>query len=145
MRRVLFLGLLGLAACLRLDLGRRVSDDELRLRRELEGYYLEAAAAFAAASPDALAALFDPAIKKPMTQERIRAWAEAFFREHGPAKLRVEALEFERVGFESAVVRVRYRVDTADGKGAFAASERDEFAKKRGKWLITGWEKLSSQ
>lgn len=119
-----------------------MSDDELRLRRELEGYYVEAAAAFAAASPDALAALFDPAIKKPMTQEQIRAWAEGFFREHGPAQLRVESLEFERLGFESAVVLMRYRVDVAGGKGSFAAAERDEFVKRRGKWLITSWEKL---
>lgn len=142
MRRALLLVLVVLGACVRLDLGRKVSDDELRLRRELEGYYLEAAAAFAAGSPDALAALYDQSITRPMTLAAIRAWGEGFFAEHGPARFKVEKLEFERLGYESAVVALTYRVETRDGKGSFGGVERDEFVRRRGRWLMTGWEKI---
>lgn len=130
---------------MRLDFGRKVGDDELRLRRELEGYYLDAAAAFAAGSPDALAALFDASISKPMTREKIRAWAADFFGKHGPAHFKIEKLEFDRLGYESAVVTLTYRVETRDGTGSFGGVERDEFTRKRGRWLMTGWEKVSDE
>lgn len=143
MRRALFLGLLSLGACVRLDMGRRVSDDEQRLRREIESYYVEVAAAFAAANPDALSTLFDSAIKTPMTREQIRAWATEFFGKHGPARFKVEKLEFERLGYESGVVTLSYRVETRSGEGSFGGVERDVFMKKHGKWVMTGWEKLS--
>ncbi len=143
MRRALLLGLIAAgAACVRLDFGRKVGDDELRLRRELEGYYVDAAAAFAAGSPEALTALFDPAITKPMTREKIRSWAAGFFAEHGQAHFKVEKLDIERLGFVSAVAVLTYRVETKDGKGSFGGVERDEFARKNGRWIMTGWEKV---
>lgn len=143
MRRALLLGLVVLGvACVRLDMGRKVSDDELRLRRELEGYYVDAAAAFATGSSEALAALYDPSITKPMTLQQIRDWGVKFFGEHGPAHFKVEKLEFDRLGHESAVVTLRYRVVTKTGKGDFGGVEQDEFVKKKGRWLMTGWEKV---
>lgn len=142
MRRALLLGLLTLGACVRLDLGRRVSDDEQRLRRELEGYYVDVAAAFAAGSPEALTALFDPAITRPMTAAKIREWADGFFAEHGPARFKIVSLDVERLGYGSAVATLTYRVETRDGKGSFAGVERDEFARKKGRWVMTAWEKL---
>lgn len=142
MRRALLLVLLSVGACVRLDLGRRVSDDELRLRRELEGYYIDAAAAFAAGSPEALAALYDPAITKPMTLAQIRKWGEDFFGKHGPARFKVEKLEFDRLGYESAVVTLTYRVETRSGEGNFGGVEQDEFVKRRGRWLMTKWENI---
>ena len=143
MRRALLLILLGLGACVRLDFGRKVGDDELRLRREVEGYYVDVAAAFAAGSPDALTRLFDPSITKPMNEEKIHAWAREFFGKHGPARFKIEKLEFDRLGYESAVVTMTYRVETKDGKGSFGGVERDELARKRGRWLMTAWEKVS--
>ncbi|MDX6768645.1 MAG: hypothetical protein SF051_03875 [Elusimicrobiota bacterium] len=145
MRRALLLVLLAAGACVRLDFGRRVSDDELRLRRELEGYYLDAAAAFAAASPEALAALYDPAITRPMTREKIREWGVEFFGKHGPARFKVEKLEFDRLGYQDAVVTLTYRVETRDGEGSFGGVEQDEFVKKGGRWLMTGWEKVPAR
>ncbi len=142
MRRALLLVLLAVGACVRLDLGRRVSDDELRLRRELEGYYVDAAAAFATGSPEALAALYDSSISKPMTLDAIRKWGVEFFGKHGPARFKVEKLEFDRLGYENAVVTLTYRVETKTGEGSFGGVERDEFVKKKGRWLMTAWEKL---
>lgn len=143
MRRALLLGCLALgAACVRLDMGRKLSDDELRLRRELEAYYMDASAAFATGSPEALAALYDPSIAKPMTLQQIRDWGVKFFGEHGPARFKVEKLEFDRVGYENAVVTLTYRVETKDGKGGFGGVEQDLFVKKKGRWLMTAWEKV---
>jgi hypothetical protein len=142
MRRALLLGcLLAGAACVRLDMGRKLGDDELRIRRELEAYYMEASAAFAAGSPEALAALYDPSITKPMTLQQIRDWGVKFFGEHGPARFKVEKLEFDRVGYENAVVTLTYKAETKSGKGGFGGTEVDHFAKKRGRWLMTAWEK----
>lgn len=129
-------------ACVRLDMGRKLSDDEVRLRRELEAYYMEASAAFAAGSAEALAALYEPSISKPMTLRQIRDWGVKFFGEHGPARFKVEKLEFDRLGYESAVVTLTYRVETKDGKGDFGGVEQDEFVKKKGRWLMTAWEKV---
>jgi hypothetical protein len=142
MRRALLLGcLLAGAACVRLDMGRKLSDDEHRIRRELEAYYMEASAAFATGSPEALAALYDPSITKPMTLQQIREWGVKFFGEHGPARFKVEKLEFDRVGYEHAVVTLTYKVETKSGKGGFGGTEIDTFVKKRGRWLMTAWEK----
>jgi hypothetical protein len=142
-RRVLLLVLLAAgSACVWLDMGRRVSDDERRIQRELEAYYVEAAAAFATGSAEALAALYDPAISKPMTLPQIRDWGVKFFGEHGPARFKVEKLEFDRVGYENAVVTLTYKVETKTGKGDFGGVEQDVFVKKKGRWLMTEWEKV---
>lgn len=140
MRRILLLGLLATGACVRLDFGRKVGDDELRLRRELQAYYLDASAAFAAGSPEALTALYDPSITKPMTLKQIQDWGVKFFGEHGPAKFKVDKLVFDRLGYESAVVTLTYHVETKDHKGEFGGTEVDEFVKKRGRWLMTRWD-----
>ena len=58
-------------------------------------------------------------------REQIRAWADKFFGEHGPASFKVQKLEFERLGFENAVVLLEYRVETTDGRGSFGGVERD--------------------
>lgn len=132
---------LGGCSSVSLNFGRKVSDEELILRGELRGYYEEAAAAFAAGSPGLLTALYDPGIARPMTKDQIRAWGETFFKKHGPARFKVEKLDFERVGHVSAVVVLTYRVETKDGDGSFGGSERDEFVKRGRKWFMTAWEK----
>lgn len=142
MRRTLLLSLLALPSCGWVSFGRRVSDDELRLRAEVRAYYDEVAQAFAAGNAQALTLLFDPAIGKPMTRERIAAWAKDFFSRHGRAAFKVERLEYERLGYESAVVLLTYRVETADGAGSFGGTERDELAKRGKRWIVTAWEKV---
>lgn len=140
MRRGVLLGLLAASACVRLDMGRPVGDDERRLRREIEGYYLDCAAAFAAGSAESLAALYDPSITRPMDLEKIRRWGQEFFGRHGGARFKIEKLEFERLGHENAEVLLAYRVETTSGEGGFGGVERDFFTKKRGRWLMTRWE-----
>lgn len=129
-----------LSACgFTLDFGRKVLPEEQILRDEIRDYYGEASAAFAGGNPDMLAALYDPAITKPMTKEQIRAWGEDFFKKHGPAGFKVLKLDFERLGHESAVVILTYKVETRDGKGDFGGTERDEFVKRGRKWSMTAW------
>ena len=130
------------AGCRHLSFGRAVSDDELRLQAQIRAYYQEAARAFAAGDAAALTRLYDQAIGKPMTRDQIQAWGEKFFAEHGPASFSVKALEFERLGFQDAVVVLAYRVETKDGRGSFGGTERDVLAKKGKRWLMTSWEKL---
>lgn len=124
------------------DFGRKVGDEELILRSEIRSYYDEVGAAFAAGNPDLLAALFDPAIAKPMTRDQIRAWAADFFGKHGPARFKVERLDFERAGHVSAEVALTYRVETRDGGGSFGGAERDRLVKRGRRWSVTGWEKI---
>ncbi|MCM2305701.1 MAG: hypothetical protein NDJ72_13455 [Elusimicrobia bacterium] len=134
-----------LASCGYVSFGRTVSDDELRLRSSVRAYYDEAARAFAAGNADALALLFDAAIAKPMTRDRIAAWGKDYFAKHGPATFKVEKVEFERLGHESAVVLLTYRVETKDGKGNFGGEERDYLSKRGRRWVITAWEKVSEK
>lgn len=131
------------AGCgLGLNFGRKVSHEELILRGEIRSYYDEAAAAFAAGNAELLASLYDPAIARPMTREQIVAWGLDFFHKHGPARFRVEKVDFERVGHVSAVVVLTYRVETRDGDGSFGGTERDELVKRGRRWSMTAWEKL---
>lgn len=123
------------------DFGRKVSDEELILRGEIRSYYDEVAAAFAAGNADKLAGLFDPGIARPMTQEQIRAWGADFFKKHGPARFKVERIDFERAGHVSAAVALTYRVETRDGDGSFGGTERDELVKRGRRWSVTAWEK----
>lgn len=130
-----------LSSCGYVSFGRKVSDDELRLRSEVRAYYDEVVLAFAAGNADALTQLFDAAIAKPMTREQIAAWGKDFFAKHGPAKFKVERLEYERLGYENAVVLLAYRVETKDGKGNFGGVERDYLTKRGRRWAVTAWEK----
>lgn len=130
------------ASCGWVSFGRKVSDDELRLRSEVRAYYDDVARAFASGNADALTLLFDPAIARPMTRAQIQAWGADFFKEHGPASFKVEKVDYERLGYESAVVVLTYRVETKDGKGAFGGVERDELAKRSRRWTVTAWEKI---
>lgn len=131
-----------LASCGYVSFGRAVSDEEMLLRDSVRGYYDEVAVAFAAGNADALALLFDAAIAKPMNREQITAWGRDFFAKHGPGRFKVEKLEYERLGHESAVVLLTYRVETVDGKGNFGGVERDYLAKRGKRWLVTSWEKV---
>lgn len=142
MRALLLLAAALASSCGHVSFGRAVSDDELRLRASVRGYYDEAAQAFAAGNHEALALLFDAAIAKPMTREQISAWGKEFFAKHGPASFKVERVEFERLGFENAVVLLTYRVETSDGKGSFGGTERDSLAKRGKRWVVTSWEKV---
>lgn len=133
------------AACGHVSFGRVVSDDELRLRADVRAYYDEAAQAFAAGNAESLALLFDAAITKPMTRERITAWGREFFGKHGSASFKVERIEYERLGHESAVVLLAYRVETKDGKGDFGGVERDYLSKRGRHWVVTSWEKAEAE
>jgi len=134
--------LLGGCGVFTVDFGRKVSDEELIVRDDIRSYYDEVAAAFAAGNADALAALFDPGIARPMTREQIRAWGTDFFKKHGPARFKIEGLDFERAGHVSAAVVLTYRVETRDGDGSFGGTERDELVKHGRRWSVTAWEKV---
>lgn len=146
MRALLFVAaaaLLGACGCV--SFGRKVSDDELRLRADVRSYYDEVVQAFAAGNADALTMLFDAAIAKPMNRDQISAWGKDFFDKHGPARFKVESVEFERLGYENAVVLLSYRVETRDGKGNFGGTERDYLSKRGRRWVVTSWEKVSER
>lgn len=134
-----------LSACGYVSFGRTVSDDELRLRSSVRAYYDEVAQAFAAGNTETLAMLFDAAIAKPMTREQISAWGKDFFAKHGPARFKVVRVEYERLGYENAVILLTYRVETQDGKGNFGGTERDYLSKRGRRWIVTSWEKVEEQ
>ncbi len=144
MHRLPIVAALLLSSCGHVSFGRKVSNDELRLRSDVRAYYDEVVRDFAAANADALALLFDAAIAKPMTREEILAWGRDFFAKHGPASFKIERVEYERLGYENAVVRLTYRVETKDGKGNFGGTERDSLTKRGRRWVITSWEKVST-
>lgn len=144
MRVLPLAALLLLSSCAYVSFGRKVSDDEMRLRDSVRGYYDEVIMAFAAGNPDALTALFDGAIAKPMTKPQIQAWGTKFFGEHGPARFKIVAIEFERLGYENAEVLLTYRVETKDGKGSFGGTERDYLVKRGKRWIMTAWEKAEA-
>lgn len=131
-----------LSACGYVSFGRKVSDDELRLRSSVRAYYDEVVQAFAAGNPETLTMLFDAAIAKPMTREQISAWGKDFFAKHGPSRFKVLRVEYERLGYENAVVLLTYRVETPDGKGNFGGTERDNLTKHGRRWVVTSWEKI---
>lgn len=141
MGRFLLLAAVALSGCGYVSFGRKVGDDELRLRSSVRSYYDEVVQAFAAGNPDALTMLFDGAIAKPMTREQIQAWGKKFFADNGPASFKIERVEYERLGYENAVVLLTYRVTTKGGKGDFGGTERDTLAKRGRRWVVTEWEK----
>jgi hypothetical protein len=118
------------------------TDDELRVERELRLYYTEVKRSFAVGNPQALASLFDASITRPMSKPEIERWSEDFFKAHGRASFTIQKFELDELGADRAVVTIRYRVDTPDGKGSFAGVESDELVKRNGRWYIAGWEKL---
>ena len=143
MRLLPILVALLLVSCGYVSFGRKVGDDELRLRTDVRSYYDEVVQVFAAGNADALALLFDAAIAKPMTREQILAWGKKFFGEHGHASFKVEKVEYERLGYENAVVLLTYRVETGDGKGNFGGVERDYLVKRGRRWVVSSWETVS--
>jgi len=143
MRLIPILAVVLFSSCGYVSFGRKVSDDELRLRSDVRAYYDEVVQVFAAGNADALALLFDAAIAKPMTREQILAWGKKFFGEHGPASFKVEKVEHERLGYENAVVLLTYRVETKDGKGNFGGVERDYLVKRGRRWVVASWEPVS--
>lgn len=127
-----------------LNFGRPVTEEEMILREQIRSYYDQVAAAFAAGNADALAGLFDAGIARPMTQDKIRAWAKEFFEKHGPAGFKVSKIDYERVGHVTSVVTITYRVTTRDGDGSFGGTERDQLVQRTGRqWYVTAWDKLS--
>ena len=145
MRILPILAALLFASCGYVSFGRKVSDDELRLRADVRAYYDEVVTAFAVGNPDALALLFDAAIAKPMTRDQILAWGKDFFAKHGGASFKIDAIEYERLGHENAVVVLSYRVETKDGNGNFGGTERDTLAKRGRRWVVTSWEKVEAK
>jgi hypothetical protein len=143
MRLLPILAALLLGSCGYVSFGRKVGDDELRLRSDVRAYYDEVVTAFAAGNADALALLFDAAIAKPMTRDQILAWGKKFFGEHGAASFKVEKVDYERLGYENAVVLLAYRVETKDGKGNFGGVERDYLVKRGRRWVVASWEPVS--
>jgi len=143
MTRALLLAVtaLAFAGCGWISFQRPLSDDELRLERDVRSYYTEVAAAFATGNAQALTSLFDPSITEPMTRPDIAKWAEDFFAKHGRAGFKIVSLDFEQLAYERAVVDIRYRVTTPDGQGSFAGSEIDTLVKKNGRWYTARWEK----
>ena len=133
--------LLGACSVFSIGFGRKVTEEELILRTEIKEYYDEAGAAFAAGNAERLADLYDAGIARPMTKDQIRAWGEDFFKKHGPARFKVEKIDFEGVGHVSAVVELTYRVETNDGNGSFRGVERDELVKHGRHWFISAWTK----
>jgi hypothetical protein len=144
MRALLLAALAASSACGYVSFGRKVSDDEQRLRSSVRAYYDEVVAAFAVGNPDALILLFDGAIAKPMTSEQIKAWGVKFFKENGPASFKIDRVEYERLGYENAVVLLTYHVKTKSGKGNFGGTERDVLVKRGKRWVITEWEKAEA-
>ncbi|MFI5346678.1 MAG: hypothetical protein ACHQ51_09925 [Elusimicrobiota bacterium] len=134
--------LLGGCSTFSIDFSRKITEEETILRSDVRAYYDEASAAFAAGNADRLADLYDPGIGRPMTKDQIRAWGTDFFKKHGPARFKVEKLDFERVGHVSAVVELTYRVETRDGDGSFSGVERDELVKHGRHWAISAWTKV---
>jgi hypothetical protein len=143
MRALPLMLILLIPACGWVSFGRKVSDDELRLRTDVRSYYDEVARAFALGDAEGLTRLFDAGIAKPMTREQILAWGKDFFSKHGPASFKIDRIEYERLGFENAVVLLTYRVETKDGKGSFGGTERDYLTKHGRQWNVTAWEKAS--
>jgi len=135
-----------LGGCISLNFGRKVTDEELELRGEIKSYYNEVAMAFAGGNADALTGLYDAGIGRPMTKDQIHAWATDFFGKHGPASFKIDGIDFEQVGHVSAVVVIKYRVETRDGQGSFGGRERDELAHRDNRrWYVTAWEKLPDE
>lgn len=118
------------------------TDDELRLKAEVHGYYDEVARAFATANPDALTSLFASSITHPKTQDQIRDWAKTFFKENGPARFHVRKLEFDEISFVRASLRISYTVETKSGRGDFGGIEQDELIQHQGHWFTASWEKV---
>lgn len=138
----LFIGV-SAAACDYISFSRWASPDEVRLQEELRGYYGELKGVFAMGNSQALAGLFDASITRPMTQEQILAWGQNFFSENRTAVFRIDKFEVEELGYQRAVVMLTYRVETPGGKGDFGGTERDTLVKRRGRWYVSAWEKVS--
>lgn len=144
MKACLILAAALLASCGYVSFGRKVSDDELRLRSDVRAYYDEVVQAFVMGNEDALTLLFDAAITKPMTRAQISAWGKDFFKKYGAASFKIDHVEYERLGYESAVVLLTYHVETKDRKGNFGGTERDYLTKRGRRWVVTSWEKVEA-
>ncbi len=129
------------AGCGMISFRKAPTDDELRLQREVRGYYTEVREAFATGNAQMLVSLFDTNITQPMTKPDIEKWAADFFGKHGRASFKITALDIEELAYERAVVSLRYRVETPDGQGGFAGSEIDTLIKRHGRWYTARWQK----
>ena len=132
-----------LAGCV--SFARAPTTPELAAQAEIKAYYGEVELAFERGDADALAALFDPSITRPMTREQILEWGQTFFRDYKETRFKIRSLSFEDLGPGVAVVRLAYRVATEDGRGDFGGVERDYLGKAGGRWRITAWERLPEE
>lgn len=113
-----------------------------RAEREVRAFYAEdVAEAFARQDAQAVAALYDPKIKEPMTQAAIRKWAHEFFLRYDEVRFHVDALAFEKVEPRRVVARLTYHVTTDYGKGDFGGTERAVLVKEGRRWRIASWAK----
>jgi hypothetical protein len=105
-------------------------------------YYKSVIKAFHDADAAALANLFDENIVKPMNQREILAWAKDFFLRHGSATFVLDKLVLEHYDNEAAIALITYHVITSDEGGNFGGTERDNFTRFNGTWLVSGWEPI---
>lgn len=131
-----------LSGCGWISFARNKTQDELVLESAIRSYYDEVKTVFAVGNPDALAALFTPSISKPMTQPQIRDWAQKFFSAHHGVTMHIDAMDIEQVGWQKALVDIKYRVTTSDGAGAFVGEETDSLVHQNGRWFIDSWVKV---
>ena len=136
------LGALGLSACLKLSFRKPMTLEESLKEHEIHAYYLDVKRAFAAGNADALADLFDADIRQPMTRPQILDWGRKFFAEHGSAAFKIDEFELRELGYQHAVVRLTYHVETRDGKGGFSGAELDTLKKRGKRWAVSAWEKI---
>lgn len=134
-----------LCGCARLSFRKLAGPEEHARVSEIERLYREEApAAFAAGDAERLAALFDPAITRPMTHAKIADWGREFFGKHRDVRFHADDVVVERLGAGTARVLLRYRVTTRGGDGDFGGTEADELVRRGGRWLIASWEKLQA-
>ncbi len=131
---------LPLTGCVKLGFNRTQDIRESVRESEIREYYSRLQLAFAQGDSEALAVLFDPAIKKPMTHAQIITWGRKFFSKNGPAHFRIIKLTIDDMGTERAVVTLEYAVETEGGAGDFGGTEIDTLTKKKGRWLTAAWE-----
>ncbi len=119
-----------------------MTHEEGRVEAEVRSYYRDVQKAFSARDPQALAALFDPAITQPMTHGQILDWGRKFYGENSEVRFHIDKLDVRDLGPGRAVVNLRYHVTTKDNKADFGGAEIDTLVRRGGKWLMTEWEKV---
>jgi hypothetical protein len=124
-----------LAGCGGVSFRKPASDDELRLKREVQAFYADLQRAFVAGNAQAVSLLFD-ASAKPLTRADVSAWAEKYFAANPRAWLRVAAFELDEVGYGRAVTTVELKLGPPDPEGRFGGRQTHVLVKRGGRWYI---------